>query len=96
MGLPLDPVPPLVVAPVGSKQVSQVTTRNKAQITIISIYSAAGYAMLPTAIFDSKSLWHEFTVEVPGTTYVLSSSGWVNAEIFNSWFHNYFLAHAQP
>jgi len=35
-GFPLDPAPPLVVAPVGSKHVSQITTGNKAQITVIS------------------------------------------------------------
>ena len=96
-GFPLDPAPPLVVAPVGSKQVSQVTTGNKSQITVISCCSAAGYAMPPTVIFDRKSLRHEFTAgEVPGTTYALSSSGWVNSEIFCSWFHDHFLTHASP
>ena len=96
-GFPLDPAPPLVVAPVGSKHVSQITTGNKAQITVISCCNAAGYAMPPTVIFDRKSLRQEFTIgEVPGTTYTLSSSGWVNSEIFSSWFHDHFLAHAPP
>lgn len=53
--------------------------------------------MPPTVIFDRKSLCQEFTIgEVPCTTYALSSSGWVNSEIFSSWFHDHFLAHAPP
>ena len=96
-GFPLDPRPPLVIAPVGAKYVSQITTGNKAQVTVISCCNAAGYAMPPTVVFDRKFLRQEYTVgEVPGTTYALSSSGWVNSEIFNSWFHKHFLAYASP
>ena len=31
--------------------------------------------------------------EVPGTMYGLSSSGWINAELFELWFTYHFLAH---
>ena len=39
----------------------------------------------------------ELTIgEVPGTMYGLSDSGWVDSEIFESWFTNNFLVYAPP
>ena len=39
----------------------------------------------------------ELTIgEVPGTMYGLSDSGWVDSEIFESWFTNHFLVYAPP
>ena len=32
--------------------------------------------------------------EVPGTTYGLSSWGWIDMELFNGWFMNHFLQYA--
>ena len=32
--------------------------------------------------------------EVPGTTYGLSSNGWIDMELFKGWFINHFLCHA--
>ena len=32
--------------------------------------------------------------EVPGTTYGLSSLGWIDMELFKGWFVNHFLQHA--
>ena len=96
-GMPLDPKPPLVVAPVGTKHVSCMRTGDKSQITVIACCNAAGYAMPPTVVFDRIHIRQEMTYgEVPGTTYAGTSNGWVNADVFDSWFSKHFLAHAPP
>ena len=41
MGMPLDPNPPFVVAPVGAKHVSCMRTGDKSQITVIACCNAA-------------------------------------------------------
>ena len=75
------------------KHVSCVTTGNKVQITVV----AACYAIPPMVIFDRKILKPEMTVgEVPGTMYGLSSSGWMDGDLFRIWFTHHFLAHAPP
>ena len=94
-GMPLDPNPPFVVAPVGAKHVSCMRTGDKSQITVIACCNAAGYAIPPTVVFDRKQIRQELTYgEIPGTTYAGTGNGWVNAEIFDSWFSKHFLAHA--
>ena len=94
-GMPLDPNPPFVVAPVGTKHVSCMRTGDKSQITVIACCNAAGYAIPPTVVFDRKQIRQELTYgEIPGTTYAGSGNGWVNAEIFDSWLSKHFLAHA--
>ena len=94
-GMPLDPNPPFVVAPVGAKHVSCMRTGDKSQITVIACFNAAGYAMPPTVVFDRKQIRQELTYgEIPGTTYAGTGNGWVNAEIFDSWFSKHFLTHA--
>lgn len=53
--------------------------------------------MPPMVIFDWKSLKPDMALgEVPGTMYGLSGSGWMDAELFESWFDHHFLAHAPP
>ena len=48
-------------------------------------------------IFDRKSLKPEMTLgEVPGTMYGLSNSGWMDTELFETWFTNQILAYIPP
>ena len=50
--------------------------------------------MPPFIIFDAKNLNMEWTKgEVPGTTYGLSDSGWIDSELFKQWFFQHFLHH---
>ena len=52
---------------------------------------------MPLVIYDKKTLKPELTVgEVPGTMYGLSNKGWIDTELFESWFTNHFLAYAPP
>jgi len=94
-GIPLDHRPPHVVVKRGQRKVRYRTSGNKNQVTVIGCINAAGSAMPPFVIFDAKSLNLEWTKgEVPGTTYDLSSRGWINMELFKGWFTNHFLQHA--
>ena len=95
-GFPLSPRGPKVAAGIGQKHPTSVTG-NKGQITVLACCSAGGYAIPPLVIFDRKCLKPELTHgEVPGTMYGLTDSGWMNGEIFDSWFKHHFLAYAPP
>jgi len=82
--MPLDPSPTKVVVVKGSKHPTSVTTGNKAQITVVSCCSAAGYVLPHMVIFDRKSFKPQMTFgEVSGTVYGLSKNGWIDSELFD-------------
>ena len=48
-------------------------------------------------IFDRKAMKPELAEgEVPGTTYDLSLNGWMDSELFETWFVQHFLTYAPP
>ena len=60
----------------------------------IACVSATGHAIPLFVIFDAKSLNYEWTRgQVPGTRYGLSSTGWVDKELFKWWLNKHFLKH---
>ena len=86
-GFPLDPKNPFIVCRRGERHPSFITSGSKVQITVLACCNAAGYAIPPLVIFDRKILKPELTFgEVPGTMYGLSSSGWIDSEIFDGCF----------
>ena len=96
-GMPLDLPSLKVVALFGARHSQVASTGDKAQVSILACCSAAGFAMPYMVIFDRKSLKPDMALgEVPGTMYGLSGSGWMDAELFESWFDHHFLAHAPP
>lgn len=95
MGFPLDPKSPFIACSRGQRHPSCITTGDKTQIRVVACCNAAGYAMPPLVIFDRKILKPALTIgDIPGTMYGLSSSGWVDSEIFDAWFTNHILAYA--
>ena len=51
----------------------------------------------PFIIYDTKYLKPEMTEgEVPGSRYGLSTSGWMDGELFDLWFRHHFFAYAPP
>jgi hypothetical protein len=67
----------------------------KTQITVVGCVSASGMCLPPMVIWDRKTLNPELAKgEVPGTIYGLSSSGWMDMELFEIWFKKHFLRHA--
>ena len=65
----------------------QLETRTRLQLLGVLVRQAMLFV-----IWDAKSLNKEWTVgEVPGTTYGLSSKGWVDTELFCGWSVNHFI-----
>ena len=94
-GFPLDPKSPQIVCKRGQHHPSALCSGNKSQITVLACCNAAGYVIPPFVIFDRKILKAELTVgEIPETMYGLSTSGWVDSELFDAWFQNHFLAYS--
>ena len=96
-GFPLDPTAPIVVVARGQKHPYSISSGDKTQITVLVCCSAGGYVIPPFIIYDRKNLKPEMTEgEVPGSKYGLSSSGWMDGELFDLWFRHHFLAYAPP
>ena len=93
-GMPLGALNRKVVARVGSKNPSCITTNSKTQFTVLACVSTAGLTLPPFVIFQRKTMNYELTIgEVPGTLYGLSDKGWITQKLFLHWFHNHFLAY---
>ena len=86
-GMPLDHRPPKIVTVAKrTKKERSRTSGNKSQITVIACVSAVGHVIPPFVIFDSKGLNYQWTKgEVVGTRYGLSTTGWVDTDMFKSW-----------
>ncbi len=92
--VPLDHKPPNIVVRKGQKKLRYRISGNKKQITVVRCVNAAGPAIPPFVIFDAKNLNHDWTDgEVPGTTYGLSSNGWIDSELSCGWLTQHFLKH---
>jgi len=94
-GMPLNPKPLKTINQRGVKNPSIFSSMGKTQITIVGCVSASGMCIPPMVIWDRKTLSPELAKgEVPGTIYGLSSSGWMDMELFNVWFKRHFLRYA--
>ena len=94
-GFPLAPKPPKGIHPVGERNAQAINSGNKSQITVLACISAGGHCLPPMVIWDRKTLSPELTNgEIPGTIYGLSENGWVDHELFDTWFHHHFLRYA--
>ncbi len=93
--MPLEHKPPRIVSAKGTRKVRWISSGNKTQITILVCCNAAGQAIPPMVVFSGKRFNHELSKgEVPGTLYGMSDSGWMDQELFATWFSNHFLQHA--
>ncbi len=91
-GLPLQHRPGKRVAVRRQKHVNVINSGNKSQVTVLACASATGYALPPMVVFQRKNLTTQLTSEeVPGTIYGLSSSGWMDGDLFQEWFRRHFL-----
>ena len=93
--MPLDPPHVKCVTKRGDRNPVAPSSGDKTQITVVACVGASGVCMPPMVILDRKTLPPRFTNgEVPGTTYGLSSNGWMDQELFDSWFMKHFLKYA--
>ena len=96
-GMPLEHRSPRVLAKKGQRKVRYCTSGNKSQVTVVACINAIGQCLPPFIIFDAKNLNMDWAKEeVPGTTYGLSDSGWIDMLLFKKWFFHHFLNHAGP
>ena len=87
-GIPLDPKTPKVITIKGMKKV-------RYQITVVACGNAAGHVLPPLIIIDAKKIRQAWTKnEVPGSKYGVSDNGWINTDLFESWFYELFLPNA--
>ena len=94
-GMPLQHRPGKRIAVKGQKHVIVITSGDKTNVTVLACVSASGYALPPMIIFNRKNLTPELTRgETLGTIYGLSSSGWIDSELFSEWFLRHFLEYA--
>ena len=94
-GIPLQHRPGRRIGVKGQKHVNVLTSGNKTNITILAYVSASGFAIPPMVIYNRKNLTPELTRgEIPGTMYGLSTSGWIDSELFSEWFDRHFLQYA--
>ena len=77
--------PGKIIGVLGQRDLSCITSSDKAQITVLSACSASGYVLPPMIIFDRKKLKPNFTTgEIPGTAYGLSKNGWIDSILFRN------------
>ena len=94
-GIPLNPKTPKVVTAKSTKKVRYQSTGRKGQLTVVACGNACGQVIPPLIIFDAKNIRHAWTRnEVPGSKYGASDKGWINSDLFESWFHEHFLPNA--
>ena len=94
-GMPLEHKMPKVIAAKGTKKVRQCTSGTKTQITVLACASASGQTIPPMVVFAGKHFNSVLAKgEVPATLYGMSSSGWMDQELFADWFLYHFLEHA--
>ena len=80
-----------IVAPIGKKAARVNATSGRDSMTVLASISANGDIFPPLVIFSGKKLqstWKGANA-YPGTTYSVSDSGWMTADIFASWFQNF-------
>ena len=93
--MPLEHKMPKVIAAKGTKKVRQCTSGTKSQITVLACASASGQTIPPMVVFTRKYFNSVLAKgEVPATLYGMSSSGWMDQELFSDWFLHHFLEHA--
>ena len=96
-GMRLSPAPPKVLCKKGTKSLNWTTGGDKSQITVVGCVSAGGYCLPPMVIYDRKTLHQDMSKgKVAGTMYGLSSKGWIDQELFDSWFKHHFLWYVPP
>jgi len=93
--IPFDHCSPYVLTRRGMKKVRYCSSGNKDQVTVVGCINAMDQALPPFVVFDAKNLniqWIDN--EVPGTTYGLSDSGWMDMVLFKEWLLKHFLRYA--
>ena len=95
--LPLDYSREKVVAAKGSKNIYRQSHGTTEHITMLCCASAAGFPLPPMIIFAKSFPGGPYRFEGPDDAlYARSESGWIDSELFLSWFNKIFLKYSVP
>lgn len=88
-----DPSKTKVVGLRGYASTRTIASPGKDNTTVLLGCSAAGGKTPPLIIFKAKNLWDEWTSEedYPGTVYAATKNGWMETNVFETYFEKVFL-----
>jgi hypothetical protein len=81
-GFPLSVKPDKVLAPKGSKNIYQVVTNTKAQITVMATCNAVGEFVPPMILFPGERLRDVGLSGFPESIYATIKNGWMDTDTF--------------
>lgn len=92
-GVPLNPKPPAVLAPKGSKNVYNIVDNNeKENVTVLITANAEGTIAPPMVLFAGKSVPKDAARVAPANfSFGFSDNGWMTAKNFYEYMANVFL-----
>ena len=94
-GFPLDPRPIKTIHKRGERNPYSVSSGSKSQVTVVACVSASGQSIPPFIVWKRKTMTLELAFgELPGSRYGFSENGWMQSNLFNSWFRKQFISHA--
>ena len=94
-GFPLDPKPLKTIHSRVEKNPFSVSSGSKSQVTVVACMSATGQSIPPLIIWKRKTMTVDMANgEIPGTQYGFSEKGWMQSNLFNSWFKKQFIRYA--
>ena len=90
--MPLEPLPPKVVAQKGQKKIWYQTSDQKQQTTVIGCGSPVRQVISPFVIFAAKQLNYLWMKnEVLDTHFAISENGWMDHELFSFFLTKHFI-----
>jgi hypothetical protein len=87
----VDPVRGRIVSETGVSVFHSTAGSGRECITAMATVNAAGKCLPPLVIFKAKNLYSAWqgSSAVPGTTYAVSDNGWMQTNVFVSWFDTF-------
>ena len=86
-----------VLAEVGAKDVYNMSSADRTQITILACCSASGYVLPTMHVFPGERFkYNPLHESVPNTFLGRTKNGWMDTELFYMWLANHFVVHIPP
>nr|XP_026494170.1 uncharacterized protein LOC113399291 [Vanessa tameamea] len=88
-----DPAKTKIVGAKGHAATRVISTAGKDNTTVLLGASASGEKLPPLIVYKGKNVWETWTSAeaYPGTSYAATKNGWMETEVFESFFKKTFL-----
>lgn len=90
-----DPSKTKVVGARGKACTRTTSTSGKENISVLLTISASGEKLPPLIIYKAKNMWDQWSAPegtgYPGTSYAVTSNGWMETTVFENYFKNVFI-----